>query len=77
MSFDDDDDYFFPESKIYSWKKVEFGEWEQMVKHLNRRLILLVKWVLLRSTARMTSEEIFCSVSSEASHVLLEIPLQL
>ena len=26
VSFDDDDDYFFPESKIYSWKKVEFGE---------------------------------------------------
>ena len=26
ISFDDDDDYFFPESKIYSWKKVEFGE---------------------------------------------------
>lgn len=26
ISSDIDDDYFFPESKIFSWKKVEFGE---------------------------------------------------
>ena len=26
ISFDSDDDYFFPESKMFSWKKVEFGE---------------------------------------------------
>jgi regulator-associated protein of mTOR len=26
LSFDSDDDYFFPESKFFSWKKVEFGE---------------------------------------------------
>lgn len=26
LSFDQDDDYFFPESKFFTWKKVEFGE---------------------------------------------------